>query len=48
MKTLASLSGGAAADVSLAFAGASGSPLFFADNAIGGTGRVRMMMIDWP
>jgi hypothetical protein len=48
MKTLASLSGGAAADVSLSFAGASGSPLFFADNAIGGTGRVRMMTIDWP
>lgn len=48
LKTLASLSGGAAQDVSLAFAGAAGSPLFFADNAIGGTGRVRMMTIEWP
>lgn len=48
IKSLASLSGGAGQDVSLAFAGPGGSPLFFADNAVGGTGRVRMMTIDWP
>ncbi|WP_437634533.1 hypothetical protein [Sorangium sp. So ce854] len=48
MKLLAWLTGSASQDVSPAFAGRSGASLFFADDAVGGAGRVRWMTIAWP
>lgn len=48
VKTIAALTGGANQDVSPVFAGPSASSLFFADDAVGGTGRVRWMQIAWP
>ncbi|WP_437779735.1 hypothetical protein [Sorangium sp. So ce1097] len=48
MKLLAWLTGSASQDVSPAFAGRSGASLFFADDAVGGSGRVRWMTIAWP
>ncbi|HVK69886.1 MAG TPA: hypothetical protein VM694_35750 [Polyangium sp.] len=48
LKALAALTGGANADVSPSFAGREGTSLFFGDDAIGGTGRVRFMTIGWP
>lgn len=48
VKTIAALTGGANQDVSPAFSGASATSLFFADDAVGGTGRVRWMTIGWP
>jgi hypothetical protein len=47
VKTLGSLSGGVTQDVSPVFAGASAEALFFADDAVGGSGRVRWMTIAW-
>ena len=46
-KTLVALSGGANADVSPSFAGPSASALFFGDDSVSGSGRVRYMSIDW-
>ncbi len=46
-KTLASLSGGANADVSPSFAGSSANALFFGDDSASGSGRVRLMQIGW-
>ncbi|WP_437983180.1 hypothetical protein [Sorangium sp. So ce117] len=48
LKPLAWLTGGASQDVSPAFAGRSGASLFFADDAVSGSGRVRWMTIAWP
>ncbi len=48
LKALVTLTGGANADVSPSFAGREGASLFFGDDAIGGTGRVRFMTIGWP
>jgi hypothetical protein len=48
VKTIGALTGGANQDVSPVFAGASATSLFFADDAVGGTGRVRWMKIAWP
>ncbi|MRG92840.1 hypothetical protein [Polyangium spumosum] len=48
LKALAALTGGANADVSPSFAGREGTSLFFGDDAVGGTGRVRFMTIGWP
>ena len=47
LKTLSALYGGTTQDVSPAFASSSGQSLFFADNTIGGSGRVRAMTIVW-
>lgn len=48
LKTLAALGGGTTQDVSPSFSSAQGTSLFFADNAVDGTGRVRWMTIAWP
>jgi hypothetical protein len=48
LKTIATLTGPVTEDVSPIFAGQSASSLFFADNAVGGSGRVRWMQIGWP
>jgi hypothetical protein len=48
LKAIASLTGGSGQDASPAFAGPSATSLFFADDAVGGTGRVRWMQIAWP
>ncbi|APR84689.1 Hypothetical protein A7982_10038 [Minicystis rosea] len=48
VKTIAALTGGANQDVSPVFAGPSATSLFFADDAVSGTGRVRWMQIAWP
>ncbi|WP_437762831.1 hypothetical protein WMF27_44200 [Sorangium sp. So ce281] len=48
LKPLVWLTGGASQDVSPAFAGRSGTSLFFADDAVSGSGRVRWMTIAWP
>ncbi len=47
-KTIAALVGGVTQDVSPSFSGAGADSLFFADDAVGGSGRVRWMKIDWP
>ncbi len=47
VKTIAALTG-ATQDASPVFAGLKGTSLFFADDAVGGTGRVRWMQIAWP
>ena len=48
LKTIATLTGPVTEDVSPAFAGPNASSLFFADNAVGGSGRLRWMQIAWP
>jgi hypothetical protein len=48
LKPLAALTGGVTTDVSPAFAGSSATALFFGDDAVGGSGRVRFMTIAWP
>jgi len=48
LKTIAALTGPVTEDVSPSFTGANGVSLFFADNAVGGSGRVRWMQIAWP
>ena len=48
VKPLGALTGSSAQDVSPALAGPSAGSLFFADDAIGGSGRVRWMTIAWP
>lgn len=48
LKTIATLTGPVTEDVSPAFAGPSAGSLFFADNAVGGSGRLRWMQIAWP
>lgn len=48
VKTIAALTGGGTQDVSPAFAGPSATSLFFADDAVAGSGRVRWMQIAWP
>lgn len=48
LKTLAALGGGTTQDVSPSLAGAQASSLFFADNAVNGSGRVRWMTLAWP
>jgi hypothetical protein len=48
LKGIAALTGGSGQDASPAFAGPSATSLFFADDAVGGTGRVRWMQIAWP
>jgi hypothetical protein len=47
VKTIAALTG-ATQDASPVFSGKAASSLFFADDAVGGTGRVRWMQIAWP
>ena len=47
VKTIAALTG-ATQDASPVFSGPSATSLFFADDAVGGTGRVRWMAIAWP
>ncbi len=46
-KTVVTLSGGANADVSPTFAGPSANNLFFGDDSVGGSGRVRHLSIAW-
>lgn len=48
VKPLGTLTGSSAQDVSPTLAGASATTLFFADDAISGSGRVRWMTIAWP
>jgi hypothetical protein len=48
LKAIAALTGGAGQDASPSFAGPAATSLFFADDAVGGTGRVRWMQIAWP
>jgi hypothetical protein len=47
VKTIAALTG-ATQDASPVFASPSAASLFFADDAVGGSGRVRWMQITWP
>jgi hypothetical protein len=47
VKTFAALTG-ATQDASPVFSSSSATSLFFADDAVGGTGRVRWMQIAWP
>ena len=47
VKTIAALTG-ATQDASPVFSSPAASSLFFADDAVGGTGRVRWMQIAWP
>jgi hypothetical protein len=48
LKTIAALTGTTTQDVSPVFANGSAASLFFADDAVGGSGRVRWMQIAWP
>jgi hypothetical protein len=48
LKTIAALTGATTQDVSPVFANGSAASLFFADDAVGGSGRVRWMQIAWP
>src|SRR5262249_28108485 len=48
LRTLAALTGATTQDVSPVFANGSATSLFFADDAVGGSGRVRWMQIAWP
>jgi len=48
LKTLAALGGGTTQDVSPSLSGPGASSLFFADNAVNGSGRVRWMTLAWP
>jgi hypothetical protein len=47
VKTIAALTG-AGQDASPVFSGPGAGSLFFADDAVSGTGRVRWMQIAWP
>jgi hypothetical protein len=47
VKTIAALTG-ATQDASPVFSSPAASSLFFADDAVGGTGRVRWMQLAWP
>jgi hypothetical protein len=47
VKTIAALTG-ATQDASPVFSSTSAKSLFFADDAVGGTGRVRWMQLAWP
>ncbi len=47
VRTLATLQGGVTEDASPVFASPSAEWLFFADDAVGGTGRLRWMSIAW-
>ena len=48
LKTIAVLTGPVTQDVSPVFSGVGASSLFFADDAVGGSGRVRWMQLGWP
>ncbi|MEP7119335.1 MAG: hypothetical protein ABJE95_00265 [Byssovorax sp.] len=48
LKTIAVLTGPVTQDVSPMFSGAAATSLFFADDAVGGSGRVRWMQLGWP
>ena len=48
LKTIAVLTGPVTQDVSPVFSSASAGSLFFADDAVGGSGRVRWMQLGWP
>ena len=48
VKTIAALTGSVTQDVSPAFSSGAATSLFFADDAVGGSGRVRWMKIAWP
>jgi hypothetical protein len=48
VKTISALTGGANQDVSPVFSGPAATSLFFADDAVSGSGRVRWMKIAWP
>jgi hypothetical protein len=48
LKTLAALTGSTTQDVSPVFPNGNATSLFFADDAVGGSGRVRWMQIAWP
>jgi len=48
LRTLGTLTGNSAQDVSPVLAGPAGTTLFFADDAVSGAGRVRWMNVAWP
>ena len=48
LKTIAVLTGPVTQDVSPVFSSVGASSLFFADDAVGGSGRVRWMQLGWP
>lgn len=48
LKTIAALTGATTQDVSPVFPSGTATSLFFADDAVGGSGRVRWMQIAWP
>jgi hypothetical protein len=48
LKAVAALTGGVTQDVSPVFSNQSATSLFFADDAVGGAGRVRWMQLTWP
>ncbi len=48
VKPLGTLTGSSAQDVSPTFSGPAATSLFFADDAVGGSGRVRWMTLAWP
>jgi hypothetical protein len=48
LKTIAVLTGPVTQDVSPVFSSGGAGSLFFADDAVGGSGRVRWMQIGWP
>lgn len=47
LRALATLTGGVTQDVAPSFAGPDAKNLFFADDAVGGAGRVRWMTLSW-
>ncbi len=48
LKTIAVLTGPVTQDVSPVFSNVNAGSLFFADDAVGGSGRVRWMQLGWP
>jgi hypothetical protein len=48
LRTIAALTGATTQDVSPVFTNGSATSLLFADDAVGGSGRVRWMQIAWP
>jgi hypothetical protein len=48
LRTIAALTGPTTQDVSPVFTNGSATSLFFADDSVGGSGRVRWMKIAWP
>jgi hypothetical protein len=48
LKTIAVLTGPVTQDVSPVFSSGAAGSLFFADDAVGGSGRVRWMQLAWP